>query len=51
MENWLLEADKFASEDVSKILVGNKNDLEEQRQVIDFKFRLVMKRVKSLPIH
>ena len=29
VENWLAEAEKYASEDVSKILVGNKNDLEE----------------------
>ena len=29
VENWLVEVDKYASEDVSKILVANKNDLEE----------------------
>ena len=28
IENWLLEVEKFASEDVTKILVGNKCDLE-----------------------
>jgi Ras-related protein Rab-1A len=29
VENWLLEVEKFASEDVTKILVGNKCDLED----------------------
>ena len=29
VENWLAEVEKYASEDVSIILVGNKNDLEE----------------------
>ena len=29
VENWLQEVDKYASEDVSKLLVGNKNDLDD----------------------
>merc|ERR1711977_196232 len=33
IENWLAEVDKFANENVIKLLVGNKCDLENQRQV------------------
>jgi Ras-related protein Rab-1A len=33
IENWLTEVEKFANENVIKLLVGNKNDLESQRQV------------------
>jgi len=33
LENWLLETEKHASEDIVKILVGNKNDLESSRVV------------------
>lgn len=33
VENWLAEVDKHCTENVSKLLVGNKSDLEEQRQV------------------
>lgn len=33
IDNWLTEADKNANENVIKLLVGNKNDLESKRQV------------------
>lgn len=33
IENWLTEVEKFANENVIKLLVGNKCDLESQRQV------------------
>jgi Ras-related protein Rab-1A len=33
IENWLSEVEKYASESVVKLLVGNKCDLESQRQV------------------
>lgn len=33
IENWLAEVEKFANENVIKLLVGNKSDLESQRQV------------------
>jgi Ras-related protein Rab-1A len=33
IENWLSEVGKYANENVVKILVGNKVDLEDQRQV------------------
>lgn len=33
VENWLSEVEKFANENVVKLLVGNKCDLESQRQV------------------
>ena len=33
IENWLAEVEKHASEKVNKLLVGNKSDLESQRQV------------------
>ena len=33
LDNWLLETEKHASEDIVKILVGNKNDLESSRVV------------------
>lgn len=33
IENWLAEVDKYANENVVKLLVGNKNDLESNRQV------------------
>lgn len=33
LENWLLETEKHASEDIVKILVGNKSDLESSRVV------------------
>lgn len=33
IDNWMSEVEKHASENVSRILVGNKNDLVEQRQV------------------
>jgi Ras-related protein Rab-1A len=29
VENWLIEVEKYASEEVSKILVGNKCDMKE----------------------
>lgn len=33
IENWLAEVEKFANENVIKLLVGNKSDLESARQV------------------
>lgn len=33
IENWLAEVDKFANDNVVKLLVGNKSDLESQRAV------------------
>ena len=33
IENWLAEVDKFGNENVVKLLVGNKSDLEASRQV------------------
>ena len=33
IDNWMSEVEKHASDNVSKILVGNKCDLEESRQV------------------
>lgn len=33
VENWLSEVEKYANETVVKLLVGNKCDLESQRQV------------------
>ncbi len=33
LENWLIEIEKNASENVLKILIGNKNDLEDEREI------------------
>ena len=33
VENWLAEVDKYGNENVVKLLVGNKSDLEANRQV------------------
>lgn len=33
IENWLSEVDKYGNENVVKLLVGNKSDLEANRQV------------------
>lgn len=33
IENWLAEVEKYAKPDIVKLLVGNKCDLESQRQV------------------
>lgn len=33
LENWLLETEKHASEDIVKMLIGNKSDLESSRVV------------------
>ena len=33
IDNWLTEVEKHASENVNKLLVGNKCDLEQNRQV------------------
>ena len=33
VENWITELEKHASENVNKMLVGNKCDLEDKRQV------------------
>lgn len=31
IDNWMNEVEKHASDNVSRILVGNKNDLTDQR--------------------
>ena len=33
IKNWMIEIDKFGKQGVMRILVGNKNDLEDQRQI------------------
>lgn len=33
MRQWLQEVDRYASENVSKLLVGNKSDMENKREV------------------
>ncbi len=33
VENWIAEIDKFASPHVNRILVGNKSDLNSERQI------------------
>ena len=33
IENWLSEVEKFANENVVKLVIGNKSDLESNRQV------------------
>ena len=33
-QKWLTELKKYADNDISLMLIGNKNDLEEQRQVL-----------------
>lgn len=33
IDNWMNEVDKHANDYVSRVLVGNKNDLTDQRQV------------------
>jgi GTPase SAR1 family protein len=33
VDNWMSEVEKHASDNVSRIIVGNKCDLEESRQV------------------
>ena len=33
MTSWLIEIEKNSSKDVYKLLIGNKNDLEERRQI------------------
>ena len=33
LENWLIEIEKNASQNVLKILIGNKNDLEENKNI------------------
>lgn len=33
MKTWLHEIDRYASENVNKLLVGNKSDLTNKRQV------------------
>ena len=33
VKTWLVEIDRYASENVDKLLVGNKSDLADQRQV------------------
>ncbi len=33
MKQWLNEIDRYACENVNKLLVGNKADLESKRQV------------------
>ena len=33
MTSWLIEIEKNSSKDVYKLLIGNKNDLEDKRQI------------------
>jgi Ras-related protein Rab-1A len=33
IDNWMAEVERFASESTIKLLVGNKTDLEDKRQV------------------
>ena len=33
LTSWLIEIEKNSSKDVYKLLIGNKNDLEEKRQI------------------
>jgi len=33
VENWMNEVEKHASDNISRILVGNKSDMESSRQV------------------
>lgn len=33
VQNWMAEVEKYASDNISRILVGNKCDLESQRAV------------------
>ena len=33
VKNWMIEIDKFAKQGVLKIIVGNKKDMEDKRQV------------------
>lgn len=33
VRQWMQEIDRFATENVNKLLIGNKCDLEENRQV------------------
>ncbi len=33
IENWMNEVEKHASDNISRILVGNKSDMEDSRQV------------------
>lgn len=35
IDDWMNEVEKHASDNVSRILVGNKNDLTDQRQVTE----------------
>ena len=52
LESWLIEIEKYASENVLKILIGNKNDLESQRVISkeegqDFANRYGMKFIET----
>lgn len=33
LQNWVAEVDRYGREDVVKILIGNKKDMEDKRQV------------------
>ena len=33
VSEWMADVDKYANENISRILIGNKKDLEDQRQV------------------
>ena len=33
IRKWLFEIERYASQDIQKLLVGNKSDLEDKRQV------------------
>lgn len=48
MKSWIAEIEKYVDEKTIKFVVGNKNDLEEKRQVtleeaINFSIALVIK--------
>lgn len=49
MKQWLQEIDRYASENVNKLLVGNKSDLTTKK-VVDFTTAKVSFKGKSLLI-
>jgi GTPase SAR1 family protein len=52
VKTWLNEIDRYANENVNKLLVGNKSDLTSKR-VVEYQTAKVMRRTstsKSLPV-